>query len=184
MTVRINPTPLSKRATSTAFIWTLIILMVLNLLSGCISENDLTAEQRSYKLYRELMCPVCDGQTLDQSNSPIAEDMKQVVITQISNGRTNQEIRDYFILRYGNSVLAAPTTSGFNLIAWIIPFFIVATGIVILSLVLRNMRENKSIDHEKVSLQVQNKDLSQYLDRIDEEIQYIEEDLDKKDDRL
>ena len=157
--------------------------MVLSLLAGCVSENDLSAEQRTYKLYRELMCPVCDGQTIDQSKSPIAEDMKQSVRTQILNGRTNQEIRDYFVKRYGNSVLATPNTSGFELLAWIMPFLIVSAGITILFLVLRNMRKSKTINHEKVSPQVKNKDILQYLDRIDGEIDYIKIDPTTKDDR-
>ena len=98
--------------------WLLPGLLVLSVAIACVSENDLTDDQRAYTLDRELMCPVCDGQTIDQSHAQIAEDMKLVVREKIAAGESNQEIRDYFVARYGEVVLASPDASGFNLIVW------------------------------------------------------------------
>ena len=77
------------------------------------------------------MCPVCDGQTLDQSQAQLSEDMKTVIRQKIEDGDSNQQIRDYFVERYGEIVLASPDAGGFNLIAWVMPGVIFLGGRVV-----------------------------------------------------
>ena len=84
----------------------LIYLSLFFILSfGCINENDLTLEQRSYQLSKQIMCPICDAQTLDQSQSQLAKDMKVTISNQLSEGKTNEQIREFFVNRYGLSLI-------------------------------------------------------------------------------
>lgn len=153
--------------------WILLGVFALTLFAACVSENDLTPEQRAYTLDRELMCPVCDGQTIDQSHAQIAEDMKLIVREKIAAGESNQEIRDYFVARYGEVVLASPEASGFNLIVWVVPFVIAGGGTLAVVWVLKNMRKS-SAKHAAAnsSLTLEERQLKQYLDKVDADIGY------------
>ena len=117
----------------------LVFALVL-VIVGCVTEDDLTADQRVYQLSQQLMCPVCDGQTLDQSQAQLSEDMKAVIRTKIEGGETNTEIRAYFVERYGEIVLASPEAEGFNVIAWLVPGLIFLAGVLLVGNAYLNMR--------------------------------------------
>ena len=68
----------------------------------------------------EVMCPVC-GTTLDQSDSPAAQQIKRVIAQRIAAGDTKSEIKDRLVANYGESILAAPPHHGFGLVAWWLP---------------------------------------------------------------
>jgi cytochrome c-type biogenesis protein CcmH len=72
------------------------------------------------ELEGEVMCPVC-GTTLDQSNSPAAEQIKRVIARRIAAGDTKSEIEDRLVANYGESILAAPPHHGLGLVAWWLP---------------------------------------------------------------
>jgi len=166
--VLIGPRALPGRATST---WIAAILFVLLLAtSGCIREEDITLEQRAYQLAAQLMCSVCDGQTIDGSSAQISQDMRQKVRELLDRGDTNAEIKDYFVLRYGPEILAAPDGSGFNLLAWIVPVFIVVGGVGIALFAIKNMRKS-GIRAQKNEIKVDDKDgLSEFLAQVDRDL--------------
>ncbi len=150
------------------------------LISGCIQEDDLTADQRAYQLSQQLMCPVCDGQTLDQSQAQLSEDMKAVIQTKIEDGNTNAEIRAYFVERYGEIVLASPDAGGFNIIVWIVPAVIFLGGGLLLGNAYLNMKRRRRQDGTGVELASAvstgtgqastDPDLDEYLERADREM--------------
>ncbi len=135
---------------------------------GCIREEDITLEQRMHQLTTQLMCPVCDGQTIDGSNAQISQDMRAKVQELLNIGKSNSEIKDYFVLRYGEDILAAPTGVGLNLLAWIMPVFIVFGGISIAFLALKNMRRSNT--QAELSPTPERRDLSEYLKQVDKDL--------------
>jgi cytochrome c-type biogenesis protein CcmH/NrfF len=72
------------------------------------------------ELEGEVMCPVC-GTTLDQSDSPAAQQIKRVIARRIAAGDTKSEIEDRLVANYGDAILAAPPHHGFGLLAWWLP---------------------------------------------------------------
>lgn len=148
------------------------MLVILIAATGCIREEDITLEQRSYQLASQLMCPVCDGQTIDGSNAQIAQDMRAKVRELLESGSTNAEVKDYFVARYGQEILAAPDGSGFNLIAWIVPFFIVFGGIGIALLTVRNLKRSNARNGASAGSggDAGRNDLEEYLERIDRDL--------------
>jgi cytochrome c-type biogenesis protein CcmH len=72
------------------------------------------------ELEGEVMCPVC-GTTLDQSDSPAAQQIKRVIARRIAAGDTKSEIKARLVANYGESILAAPPHHGFGLLAWWLP---------------------------------------------------------------
>ena len=116
----------------------LIFLLFIFIFPICNS----VAENKVYDISNELMCPVCQGQTVAESNSQLALSMKEVVRIKVSEGKSKEEILDYFILQYGDTILAKPPIRGFNLLLWILP-----PGILVLSIllwVIRVKRNNKN----------------------------------------
>jgi cytochrome c-type biogenesis protein CcmH len=91
------------------------------------SEQDPTLGE----LEAEVICPTCKT-TLDQSNAPIAERMRQFIAGRIAAGDTKSEIEQKLVDQFGPAVLARPSTSGFNLLAWVLPFVGLGLGAVVL----------------------------------------------------
>ena len=97
-----------------------------------------------------LMCPVCPAQTIDQTEVPLAKQMRAQVRELLASGATREEVLAWFSApeRYGPSVLAEPPRSGFYLIAWIVPGVVVVVALVGGLLTLRAMRGRRVNDGE------------------------------------
>jgi cytochrome c-type biogenesis protein CcmH len=94
-------------------------------------------------LEAELVCPVCET-TLDQSNAPVAEQMKVFIRERIAAGDSEQEIKDALVAEFGEGVLATPGKSGFGLLAWVIPLATLAAGALALGLLVRNWSRRRA----------------------------------------
>jgi cytochrome c-type biogenesis protein CcmH/NrfF len=86
-----------------------------------------------------LMCPICAGQTIDQSSAELASQMRRLVREMLAQGATREEVLEFFADRYGPSVLAAPPKSGANLLAWVLPAVGVAVALIAGLLIIRSM---------------------------------------------
>src|SRR6185436_20378042 len=79
------------------------------------------------ELEGEVICPTCHV-TLDQSNSPIANEMKRFIAGRIAAGDTRTEIENKLVANFGPSVIARPATHGFDLLAWLLPLVALVAG--------------------------------------------------------
>lgn len=84
----------------------------------------------------QLFCPVCENIPLDVCPTQACADWRAEIRTMLEQGRSEQEIKDYFVERYGQRVLATPQKQGFNLLVWIIPplALLLGAGAAILAL--------------------------------------------------
>lgn len=78
-------------------------------------------ERRASELNKTIMCPLCPGESIDQSQNPLSAQMRAAVSEKLAEGWTDDRIREFFVERYGPSVLLEPPTEGFGLAAWIVP---------------------------------------------------------------
>jgi cytochrome c-type biogenesis protein CcmH len=85
-------------------------------------------EARARHLFTELRCVVCQNESIDDSPAEIAGDLRQIVRAQIVAGRTDQQVIDYMVQRYGEFILLKPTLSPGNLALWLTPFLAVLLG--------------------------------------------------------
>lgn len=83
--------------------------------------EDPAMEARATRLAAELRCPVCQGLSIQDSPSPLAQQMKDLIRSQIVAGRTDEEIHQYFTSKYGEWVLLEPKAQGFNLLVYLLP---------------------------------------------------------------
>ncbi|MGK7312569.1 MAG: cytochrome c-type biogenesis protein [Candidatus Longimicrobiales bacterium M2_2A_002] len=90
--------------------------------------EDSAQEARATRLASELRCPVCQGLSIHDSPSPLAQQMKDLIRSQVVAGRTDEEIHQYFISKYGEWVLLEPQAEGFNLLVYALPALMLLGG--------------------------------------------------------
>lgn len=83
------------------------------------------------ELENEVMCPVCNT-TLAQSDSDAAKSIERVIQAKIAAGWTKNQIKDFLVQQYGESILAAPPKHGFDLLAWVLPLAGIGAAALIL----------------------------------------------------
>jgi cytochrome c-type biogenesis protein CcmH len=84
------------------------------------------------ELEGQLMCPICQGETLAQSDSPPAQRIKAEIQQQIAAGATRSEIKRRLVAEWGTRILAAPPRQGFDLLAWLLPIVGALAGAAVL----------------------------------------------------
>lgn len=91
-----------------------------------------------YEVSNELMCPVCQGQTVAESNSELALSMREVIKNKLNKGESKEEILSYFVNLYGESILSKPPIKGINIFLWLAPPIILIISIVFWVIRVRN----------------------------------------------
>ena len=81
--------------------------------------TDPGLEARAREISRNLRCPVCQGEDIDDSNAPISRDLRLAVRERLVAGDTDAQVVDYIVARYGEFVLFQPRAEGANLILWL-----------------------------------------------------------------
>ena len=98
---------------------------------------DTALEQRVIEVGGGLRCPVCQGLSIVDSPSPLAQDMKRLVREQLAAGATPDAVRSYFVERYGEWVLLKPTARGANLTVWLLPLAALLGGGLLIWIAVR-----------------------------------------------
>ncbi len=106
---------------------------------------DPALEARTMALAAELRCLVCQNQTIADSHADLAVDLRNQIRTQLTQGRTEAEIRDYMTQRYGDFVLYRPPFKPATVLLWIGPPALLCFALAALFLVLRR-RQRASPD--------------------------------------
>ena len=108
--------------------WRLVVFTLLAVIASSVQaldglyEFDTENQRESYKtLSTELRCPKCQNQNLADSNSEISEAMRDVIAEELLSGRTEQEIKDMMVERYGDFVLYKPPVKKETIILWWAP---------------------------------------------------------------
>jgi cytochrome c-type biogenesis protein CcmH len=99
--------------------------------------SDSLLAVRTRELAAQLRCPVCQGLSLQDSPSELSQEMRDVVRDQLRAGRTPEEVKQYFVARYGEWILMEPAASGFNWLVYLLPVLALAGGAVAVALALR-----------------------------------------------
>ena len=89
-------------------------------------------EERLYTINRDLMCPVLDGLTLEQSQATPALEMKEEIKKMVIQGMSDKEIKNHFVAKFGVEILANPPKKGFDTLVWLAPLVFGFFGIVFL----------------------------------------------------
>ena len=111
-------------------LWLLLVLVASPVPAVQPDEmlTDKRLEARARVLSEGLRCVVCQNQSIDESDAPLARDLRVVVREQLTLGRTDAEIMDYVTARYGNFVLLKPPVEPATWALWLGPFAVLLIG--------------------------------------------------------
>ena len=112
--------------------------------------EDPEMQARYEKISSEVRCLVCQNQTIKDSNAFLADDLRREIRRLMLEGKTNAEIYDFLVQRYGDFVLYRPRMQGKTLVLWIAPFLLIAVGGFVAVNVVRG-RMTKPIDDDSDS---------------------------------
>jgi cytochrome c-type biogenesis protein CcmH len=102
--------------------------------------HDPAREARARTLFRQIRCVQCQSESIDDSEAPIAHDLRGIVREQVSQGRTDGQIKHYLVDRYGEFVLLRPSFSWVNTLLWLTPLFAVGAAGAVLVVQARKSR--------------------------------------------
>jgi cytochrome c-type biogenesis protein CcmH len=110
---------------------------------------DPAQEAHARTLFRDVRCLVCQSQSIDESDAPLARDLRQLVRAQVAQGRSDAQIRAFLVSRYGQFVLLTPKASLGNAILWVGPLLVVAAGAAALIMRRRAAAEASGLDGQE-----------------------------------
>ncbi len=115
-----------------------VLVIVLTVLAS-VSTADAThvSEQTVHDVAAQLRCVVCQNLSVADSPSEMAGQMRAIVRERLEAGETPEQVREYFVARYGEWILLAPRRSGFNLLVWGFPLAALAVGLALVAVFLR-----------------------------------------------
>ena len=106
--------------------------------------DDKVTQKRYNALIKELRCPKCQNQNLADSNSQIATDLRREVYELLMQNKTDGEIVDFMVKRYGDFVLYRPKVSNLTYILWFGPAILLLFGVIVVVFVLKSSAKKKT----------------------------------------
>lgn len=105
--------------------------------AGAQSVADSILEARTTAVANELRCPVCQGLSIQDSPAELSQEMRGMVRDQLRAGKTPDEVKAFFVSKYGEWILLTPKARGFNLFLYILPFALLVGGIAAIVVLVR-----------------------------------------------
>lgn len=93
--------------------------------------SDPALEARARAISHDIRCPVCQGETIDDSNAPIARDLRLIIRERLVAGDSDAAVVDYIVARYGEGVLFNPPAKGVNWVLWLAGPALLLAGIAV-----------------------------------------------------
>src|ERR1041385_2468558 len=110
------------------FILSLLFSVLFMRPLGAAPAPDLDDQTRAVS--SELRCVVCQNLSVADSPSEMAQQMRAIVREQLQAGKSPEQIRDFFVSKYGEWVLLKPRTTGFSALLWILPYVVLGLGVI------------------------------------------------------
>lgn len=119
--------------TAFALLITAILLICGSGGAGAVQPDEILKdpklETRARQISLELRCLVCQNQSIDDSDAPLARDLRLLVRERLENGDTDSEVLDFIVSRYGEFVLLKPPFGWHTLLLWLTPLLVLAGGV-------------------------------------------------------
>ena len=123
---------------------TLAILILLSVPATAVQPdemlNDPALEARARALSQQLRCMVCQNQSIDDSDAPLAHDLRVLVRERLKSGDSDGQVIDFLVARYGEFVLLKPRFAWHNALLWVVPPAVLVIGGIMLVALARRRR--------------------------------------------
>ncbi|HZO72991.1 MAG TPA: cytochrome c-type biogenesis protein CcmH [Ktedonobacteraceae bacterium] len=148
-----------------AAIWSVVYLS---------APRQQTLDQRVQAVASQLKCPICQGESVADSPSLLAQQMRGVIRQQLQEGKSEQEIIQYFVRSYGEQIVWLPPWQGFSLLAWLVPIGLLLAGVVLIYFTLRDWsalsRSVESRGNDRDMLNSDEAELESYRTQLEREL--------------
>ncbi len=139
-----------------------------------LTPHRQTLDQRVHDVAAQLKCPVCQGESVADSPATLSQQMRGIIRQQLQSGKSEQEVIQYFVSRYGDRILWSPPWQGLTLLAWLVPITLLLGGTCLLVFVLRGWQTQSakdSLENDVVeSENIDENELAYYRQRLEQEL--------------
>lgn len=108
--------------------------------SAAHAAQPRSLDQRAYAVASQLQCPVCNGESVADASSQVAQEMRAVVRQKLAAGESDQQVLDYFRHHYTDAILETPPKRGFTTLIWVAPWAMFAAALALFFAVGREWR--------------------------------------------
>jgi cytochrome c-type biogenesis protein CcmH len=159
--------------------WVVAVLLLIALTSAALAQDGtppaptpaarqpVTADDVN-RIARQMYCPVCENEPLDACRTAACQQWRAQIGQMLSEGQTEQQIKDYFVARYGARVLAQPPAQGTSLLLYVLPIVGVIVGVVIVVWLLRRLRARGA--EAPVAATAPRSSGDEYTDRVEQDL--------------
>ena len=123
------------------FVFSLFLITAQNNIN--IKENNVSSNyviNKTREIGQNIRCLVCQNQSIDESSSQIAQDLRILIKEKIETGSTDKEIYEYLSDRYGDYILVNPPLKTNTILLWFLPFIILILGLFLVMKILKKSR--------------------------------------------
>lgn len=164
--------PLKKYITRSVIVLLAGLLLASFVIGNVQAQNPTPTDNEVNAVAKQLYCPVCENISLDVCPTTACAQWRALIREQLADGKTADEIKEYFVANYGDRVLATPPTRGFNWLVYILPPLVFLGGIFLVYRVLSSMKKNKPVQPEQSPAEPVEKDqVDPYLAQIEAELE-------------
>jgi len=108
----------------------IVIILLFSLPCWGGEKNDYS--QKEHQIFRQIKCMICKGQSIDESDTIFASDVRNLVAKKLAQGQSQEEIFYYLIEKYGEEISLSPPFNKYTLLLWIAPIAFFAGGLFLL----------------------------------------------------
>src|SRR5947208_7072143 len=128
---------MKKRQSLLLFLGVVAIISSIWLYTLLVSPSKQTLDQRVHDVASQLKCLVCQGESVADSPATLSLQMRGVIRQQLQSGKSEQEVVQYFVSRYGDRILLSPPWQGLTLLTWLVPIALMVGGVLLVFFFLR-----------------------------------------------
>lgn len=122
-----------------------VALAVVWITTFVVAAQPQSLDMRVHDVASQLRCPTCNGETVADASTPVANQMRVVIREKLAAGESEQQVLADFRASYGDSIFASPPPSGFTLVIWIGPVLMLLAGIVVVVSAGRDWRAARAV---------------------------------------
>ncbi|HEY1391195.1 MAG TPA: cytochrome c-type biogenesis protein [Ktedonobacterales bacterium] len=140
---------LLRRPTFIIPIGVVLLIGVVWLVTAISAAQPKSLDERTLEVARQIQCPVCNGESVADSPSLKASEMRAVIRQQLAEGRSEQQVLAYFSDVYGSDILESPPQQGFTSLIWIMPVLMLLAGIAAIVTIAREWQTQARVGGAK-----------------------------------
>jgi cytochrome c-type biogenesis protein CcmH len=165
---------MTKRRSLLLFLGLVAIISSIWVYTLLVSPSKQTLDQRVHDVASQLKCLVCQGESVADSPATLSLQMRAVIRQQLQSGKSEQEVIQYFVSRYGDRILLSPPMQGLTLLAWLVPIALMIAGVLLVFFVLRSWQSHTDKEpdetHRAESVTIDEQELAMYQRQIEREL--------------